>query len=349
MAGSEVLFSSKSDGLQPYSKLKELAGAVCYIEATSTDPQSNEEYQIEGSGFYCKVTLDGSVCYGVITNHHVLESREDCNRGYATFFYEGSENRLRVKLSPSNIFRTHPYLDYTFVGISEDDIGKIHPDVQPIDMKTAPEPTEGDQVIIFQHPQGRPKEFSGDKILHVEKPFVRYRADTDKGSSGSPVVTTTGLKLIAVHHGGKAELGYNRGTLCSEILVHLRTGTYRQDKEVHEGAPPAKRANRSQDESTRSARTVEVLEDLSLDIIPYWKSLGHKLKVPNEKIDEIHLDNVQYPGVKQKAFQMLMVWRELRSDVAKVTELSRALIALGKNRTEMKYCSGSNFMDDTAI
>ena len=94
-----------------------------------------------------------------------------------------------------------------------------------MEMETAPEPTEGDQVIIFQHPQGRPKEFSGDKLLHVEKPFVRYRADTDKGSSGSPVVTTTGLKLIAVHHGGKAELGYNRGTLCSEILVHLRTGT----------------------------------------------------------------------------------------------------------------------------
>ena len=62
----------------------------------------------EGSGFYCKLTLDGSVCYGVITNHHVLESREDCNRGYATFFYEGSENRLRVKLSPANTFRTHP-------------------------------------------------------------------------------------------------------------------------------------------------------------------------------------------------------------------------------------------------
>ena len=62
----------------------------------------------EGSGFYCKLTLNGSVVYGVITNHHVLESREDCNRGYATFFYEGSENRLRVKLSPSNTFRTHP-------------------------------------------------------------------------------------------------------------------------------------------------------------------------------------------------------------------------------------------------
>ena len=92
-------------------------------------------------------------------------------------------------------------------------------------METEPEPAEGDQIIIFQHPQARPKEFSVDKILRVEKPFVQYRADTDDGSSGSPVVTTTGLKLIAVHHGGEAELGYNRGTLCSEILVHLRTGT----------------------------------------------------------------------------------------------------------------------------
>ena len=91
-------------------------------------------------------------------------------------------------------------------------------------METEPEPAEGDQIIIFQHPQARPKEFSVDKILDIKKPFVQYRADTDDGSSGSPVVTTTGLKLIAVHHGGKAE-SYNKGTLCSEILVHLRTGT----------------------------------------------------------------------------------------------------------------------------
>ena len=107
--------------------------------------------------------------------------------------------------------------------------------------------------------------------------------------------------------------------------------------------------NGSEDESTRSARTVKVLEELSLEIIPYWKSLGHRLKVPNEKIDQIHLDHVQYPGVQEKAFQMLMVWRDLRSDEAKITELSRALKALGKNRTEKKYCSGPSFMDDTAI
>ena len=92
-------------------------------------------------------------------------------------------------------------------------------------METEPEPAEGDQIIIFQHPGGRPKECSNDKILRVEKPLVRYKADTENGSSGSPVVTTNGWKLIAVHQEGSTQLGYNTGTLCSEILMHLRTGT----------------------------------------------------------------------------------------------------------------------------
>lgn len=92
-------------------------------------------------------------------------------------------------------------------------------------METEPELTKGDVIIIFQHPKGRAKECSVEKILHVEKPFVFYQADTETGSSGSPVLTTTGLKLIAVHHKGSDELGYNKGTLCSEVLMHLKTGT----------------------------------------------------------------------------------------------------------------------------
>ncbi|XP_015762595.1 PREDICTED: uncharacterized protein LOC107341661 [Acropora digitifera] len=328
MAGSEVLFTSKGDGLQPYSKLEKLARAVCYIETTSIDLEKGHQEIRRGSGFYCKLTVKGSVLYGLITNNHVLKSQDACKDGNATFLYEGPGTGVKVQLRPEKLFRTHPKpLDYTFVGISHDDIVEKIPDLQPIEMETEPEPAKGDQIIIFQHPQARAKEFSADKILDVKTPFVQYRADTDDGSSGSPVVTTTGLKLIAVHHGGKAE-SYNRGTLCSEILTHLRTGTW---------APPAE------------TPTDEVLQPLSQEITPFWKDLGRRLKVPNKRIDEIHVDNIQYLGVKEKAFQMLMAWKEQRSDVAKITELSRALKALGKNRTEMKYCSGSSFMDDTAI
>ena len=82
----------------------------------------------------------------------------------------------------------------------------------------------------------------------------------------------------------------------------------------------------------------EVLEDLSRDVGKFWKSLGRKLKVPNANIEEIHTDNVQFPGIKEKAFQMLMVWLD-RGESVTFNELSRALKAIGKNRLVKKYCS----------
>ena len=105
------------------------------------------------------------------------------------------------------------------------------------------------------------------------------------------------------------------------------------------GAPPA----------NRETPTDEVLQALSEEITPFWKDLGCRLKVPNKRIDEIHVDNIQYLGVKEKAFQMLKAWKEQTSDVANYYGIIKGFEILGKNRTEMKYCIGSNFMDDTAI
>ena len=116
-------------------------------------------------------------------------------------------------------------LDYTFVGICKQDIDNLQHSIQPIVMEKEPELNKEDGIFIFQHPKGRPKEYSQEKILHVERPFVYYKADTDTGSSGSPVLTTVGLRLVAIHHKGSEELSYNKGTLCSEVLMHLSSGT----------------------------------------------------------------------------------------------------------------------------
>ena len=115
------------------------------------------------------------------------------------------------------------------------------------------------------------------------------------------------------------------------------------------GAPPAKRPKLAQDGCNRLAPTDEMLRNLSEDITLFWKDLGIKLKVPFQKITAIQNDNVPYPGVRDKALQMLMVWKEQRSDVAKITELSEALKDLGMNRTEMKHFGDSSFKDDTAM
>ena len=103
-------------------------------------------------------------------------------------------------------------------------------------------------------------------------------------------------------------------------------------------AHPSKRSIVLKEES-KTVPTEDVLDDLSRDIGKFWKSLGRKLKVPHSSIEEIQTDNVQYPGVKEKSFQMLMVWLE-RGESVTFSGLSRALKALGKNRLVKKHCSG---------
>ena len=101
--------------------------------------------------------------------------------------------------------------------------------------------------------------------------------------------------------------------------------------------PPAKKLKLESKESQQP--TEDHLTDLSKEITQFWKHLGRKLKIPHASIMEIQSDNIQFPGVKEKAFQMLMVWKELRGEFATYGELSNALNALDKNRLAQKYCS----------
>ena len=105
------------------------------------------------------------------------------------------------------------------------DIDGLNLTIQPILMEPEPELKKGENVMIIQHPDGQPKLYSQGEISNVEKPFVLYKANTAEGSSGSPVLTSDGLALIAVHQRGSKDLSYNKGTLTSEILMHLKEGT----------------------------------------------------------------------------------------------------------------------------
>lgn len=64
-------------------------------------------------------------------------------------------------------------------------------------------PVEGKDVIIFQHPNGKPIQVAFGTVNEVteNKSRVRYDAVTDGGSSGSPVVDFN-FNLTALHHAG---------------------------------------------------------------------------------------------------------------------------------------------------
>jgi len=80
-------------------------------------------------------------------------------------------------------------------------------------------------VNIVQHPQGRRKEVSlhDNKVGYVYDKVIRYSADTEPGSSGSPVFNNQ-WELVALHHAGWATDdggAENEGVRLAAIVEHL--------------------------------------------------------------------------------------------------------------------------------
>ncbi len=84
-------------------------------------------------------------------------------------------------------------------------------------------------VKIIQHPSGRSKEIvtNNTEVVKVSNPWLHYLADTEGGSSGSPVFAVNGEKIIALHHAGIKDK-YNEGVVISfianEIAAFLPVG-----------------------------------------------------------------------------------------------------------------------------
>ncbi len=53
------------------------------------------------------IIINGVPRKGIITNHHVVPSKQIASGGVARFFYEGDNPGIDVELRPEIFFKTH--------------------------------------------------------------------------------------------------------------------------------------------------------------------------------------------------------------------------------------------------
>ena len=111
------------------------------------------------------------------------------------------------------------------------------------------------------------------------------------------------------------------------------------DLDISEASPPKKTSLSNQFSKDPDKQPSEKeLNDLSKDIITNWKSLGRELGVKHKDIMKIHKDNINYDDLDEKAFAMLMKWKEEKGDMAIFRILSKALTNIGLVSTAQKHC-----------
>lgn len=237
-------------------KLGQIEAQVCRIEITRNN---TKEF---GTGFLIAPNV-------VITNYHVIESvdlgeatpsnvilRFDykqladgkiINKG--TEYHLVEENWL-IDKSPyvKNQSPTPDELDYALLRVDgvpgEEQIGEKPDPNSPqrgwIKLPTEPyyEFLPDSPLLIVQHPNAQPLKlaFDTDAIIGINEngTIVKYKTNTEPGSSGSPCFDIN-WNLIALHHSGDPDWNptYNAGTpfsaICSRLdkqglLADLRSG-----------------------------------------------------------------------------------------------------------------------------
>lgn len=139
-----------------------------------------------------------------------------------------------VEATRVSVVTENPELDYALVRVLTND--------STVDLARrygylrlrATGPVDGEPIYIPQHPRGEPKEIASVKdgkpavvevlpanlmefsaLLSQEsdiEPTVWYNADTEPGSSGSPVLSRKDNAVVALHRAGYSETGYSAST-----------------------------------------------------------------------------------------------------------------------------------------
>lgn len=155
-----------------------------------------------GTGFMVSPRL-------MMTNNHVLSSAASAGGSAIQFnFFEPVPGRptsaIEFALLPDELFLTHPGLDYSLVAVAPR-TGSVELATRgwiPL-IEASGKAVVGERVNIIQHPGGEPQQVAvhQNTILDVVDDFLHYSTDTERGSSGSPVLNDQ-WEVAALHHSG---------------------------------------------------------------------------------------------------------------------------------------------------
>jgi endonuclease G, mitochondrial len=148
-----------------------------------------------------------------VTNHHVLPTAQLAAQSEFELDYE---HRAQGETKPVQIFRLEPRtfyfsdkkLDFAFVAVEATSAGRapLEPYAWLPLIREEGKVRVGDPVNVVQHPRGRAKQVCLRNNALVDLPvgdqvdsFLHYEADTEKGSSGSPVFNDL-WEVVGLHH-----------------------------------------------------------------------------------------------------------------------------------------------------
>ena len=207
---------------------------VRYLESGSVAARAVGRVQIDDSPGHLEGYGTGSMVSPrlLLTNHHVLPSAEFAAASSIEFNFQlGMDGNELAPTSfpfdPDAFFLNDEDLDFALVAVRAEPSALAQFGWNPL-IEAEGKVIIGESVTIVQHPGGGMKQIAlrDNRLIDVLPDFLHYEADTEPGSSGSPVFNDQ-WEIVALHHasvpaGAEDPSGFvNEGIRVSKVLAFI--------------------------------------------------------------------------------------------------------------------------------
>ena len=187
----------------------------------------------------------------MLTNHHVFDNPRAAATSHVEFDYQDGidGNLLKVTtfgFDPDRFFLADEALDFAIVAVRAGAEELAQFGFNRL-IESAGKSLVGEFVTIVQHPRGEKKQVAlrENRIVDTLQRFLHYSADTEPGSSGSPVFNDQ-WEVIALHHASvrapeHTEFGgvLNEGIRVAAILGVVKASPLSAEQRALADADPA--------------------------------------------------------------------------------------------------------------
>ena len=208
--------------------LAQMENCICKIDVDGA----------RGTGFFCKINYpqqnSNNFIPILVTNNHVLSSNKLKKNDIICITINGKSKT--IKIDNDRIIFTSKKIDVTFIEIKPNDnieniivtkqkednrelFLEIDEDILSEDNTTIKVKCKKNSIYIIHYENRDEASVSYGLINNIiDNCFINHSCNTDKGSSGSPILSLRNFKLIGIHCGAHINFDYNRGILFKEAI-----------------------------------------------------------------------------------------------------------------------------------
>ena len=218
----------------PLKVLNEISKSICKIIVLGAE--DNESWN--ATGFFMNFQKEGGkVINLLITNSHVIPQEIIESKNIIAIILEnGSEQIIELNNKERFIKCLKSPIDITAIEILDTD--ELNNNIKYLAHDLNYE--EGYQhyinadVFSLQHPLGNDIECASGKIIAINSnnnfEFI-HTIDTDKGSSGSPIILVGNSRVIGIHKAHVKNNKNNKGTFIGVLLKEIKNLSFKNENE----------------------------------------------------------------------------------------------------------------------